>query len=147
MAESRTGSNGYLRGLKKKHERSFSIDCRMMGEDENIMCLRLRIVDHCCDGHSRNVKFPFDVHQDTPVSVMREMQATAVELQISEQEVLSVSLMIMEKVWALQSAVMAERSTAPSTAQLQRHVQCHEAAERPRRSHRRIVDRHIRTRC
>ena len=149
MAESRTGgsNNGHLRGLKK-HERSFSIQCRMMGEDENTMCLRLRIVDHCCDGHTRNVMFPFDVHQDTPVSVMREMQATAVELQISEQEVLSVSLMIMEKVWALQSAVMAERSAAPSsTAQLQRHVQCHEAVERPRRSDTRIISRQIRTRC
>ena len=120
----------------KKHERSFSVDGKIMGGDENTMCLRLRIVDQCCDGHSRHIKFPFDVHQDTPVSVMREMQATAVELQISEQEVLSVSLMIMEKVWALQSAVMAELSTAPSTtAQLQRHV-----VERPRRSNRRIAN-------
>ena len=125
----------------KKHERSFSVDGKMMSGDENTMCLRLRIVDQCCDGHSRDIKFPFDVHQDTPVSVMREMQATAVELQISEHEVLSVSLMIMEKVWALQSAVIAERSTAPSTTtQLQRHVQCHEVVERPRRSNRRILN-------
>jgi hypothetical protein len=133
------GAGGRVRG-PKKHERSFSVDGKIMGGDENTMCLRLRIVDHCCDGHSRNIKFPFDAHQDTPVSVMREMQATAVELQISEQEVLSVSLMIMEKVWALQSAVIAERSTAPSTAQLQRHVQCHEVVERPRRSNRRIAN-------
>ena len=133
------GAGARLRG-PKKHERSFSVDGKMMGGDENTMCLRLRIVDQCCDGHSRNIKFPFDVHQDTPVSVMREMQATAVELQISEQEVLSVSLMIMEKIWALQSAVIAERSTAPSTAQLQRHVQCHEVVERPRRSNRRLAN-------
>jgi len=84
--------------MSPDHDQLANLDIAIKGkkrEDGNIF-LRIRIADR--EGRKRNIYFPFDVDNDTAMSVATEMVA---ELDITDQDVTKIADMIDEEIASL----------------------------------------------
>lgn len=84
----------YIREDSMSHNMDFTVKGKKR-EDDTIF-LRLRIAD--TEGRIRNIYFPFDVEEDTAMSVASEMVA---ELDLADQDVTKIAEMIDEEIMAL----------------------------------------------
>jgi len=95
--KSYTSNNGDSYLLGEKNHRCFFLH----GNMENngiILHLKLYIIDNL-DGCSRYIKFPFDLHGDTPIDVIDNMQINIPKLKFSNEEFATITKMITIKIF------------------------------------------------
>lgn len=94
--ESCSTSNNRIVGRVRKSGRSFAIHCR--AQNLHILKLQLHIID-LSDGQSCCVKFPFDLHGDTPMDVADELKNNAPKLKLSHQDVATITTLITKEIF------------------------------------------------
>lgn len=104
----------------QKSGRSFAIHCR--AQNLHILKVQLHIID-LSDGQTCCVQFPFDLHGDTPMDVADELKSNAPKLNLSHQDVATITTMITKEIFkALQCGGFNGRGAHKSSVTPQQQV-------------------------
>lgn len=89
-------SNRKIVGRAQKNGRSFAIRCG--AQNLHVLKLQLHIIG-LSDVQSCCIKFLFDLHGDTPMDVANELKSNAPKLNLSHQDVATITTMITKEIF------------------------------------------------